>query len=63
MMKSPKIGLIFQIVSNILLNFMQKLSYLSILWNLWWYSCDVRAKPILSKIKFEKADIDSNLKS
>ena len=31
--------------------------------NFWWYSFDVRAKPIIPKIEFERADIDSNLKS
>ena len=62
MTKSPKISLIFKILINTLMKLMQKLYYLSVLWNIWCYSWDVRAKSIISKIEFERADIKSNFK-
>ena len=55
MMKSPKIGLIFKILNKILIKFMQKLKFLSGLRNFWWYSWDVRSKPIILKIEIWKS--------
>ena len=65
MTKSPKSYLIFKIFNSILIKFMQKLQFLSVLRNLWWYSWDVCAKPTtcILKIEFEYTDIESNLKS
>ena len=42
---------------------MQRSYFWSALRNHWWYSWDVRAKPIISKIEIERADIESSLKS
>ena len=61
MTKLPKIDFIFKIFNNILMKFMLKLWFLSVLRNLIWYSWDVGAKPIIAKIEFERADIKSNL--
>ena len=63
MTKSPKIGLIFKILYKILMKLMQRLYFWSALRNHWWYSWDVRGKPIISKIEIERADIESSLKS
>ena len=63
MTKSPKIGLIFKILNNILMKFMHQLKLFSGLRYLWWYSWDVRAEPLISKIEIERAYIDSNSKS
>ena len=59
--KSPKIGLIFKILNKILMKPMQNCSF----WQFWIFGgiLGMCAKPIISKIKFERTDIELNFKS